>query len=179
MKQPAALVTGGISALSSLELPKPPELDPDPTGRPTELYARIARGATRCWFGAEGHLKPTHIFNAVAQPEGRGGDAEIVIHEKDVKMPDPRGNRAFRVSIAAAGDTSTLTIENVRFPVEEGSKMEREVRRWARGDETCSPRTTVEAPSPQPAPENQKKVVSPQKPATAKSVIPSAAAPKT
>ncbi len=164
LKQPAALVTGGLSALGSIELPKPPELDPDPIGRPTELYARIAKGATRCWFGGEGHLKPTHIFNAVAEPEGKGGQAEIVIHEKAPAMPDPRGRRAFRVTIEAAGDGATVAVENARFPADEGAKMEREVRRWARGDDACSPRAVAAAQTPAVAPAPVTKPKTVQKP---------------
>lgn len=141
---PAAAVTGsiqaGVTALGKVELPKAPEPDPEPVGKSTELYTRIARGATRCWFGGEGHLRPTHIFNAVAEPENKGGASEIVIHEKTPQAPDPRGPRAFKVTIEPDGDTSKLSIENTRFPVEEGQRMEREVRRWARGQEACSPR---------------------------------------
>lgn len=143
---PAAAVTGsiqaGVTALGKVELPKAPEPDPEPVGKSTELYTRIARGATRCWFGGEGHLRPTHIFNAVAEPDHKGGVSEIVIHEKTPQAPDPRGPRAFRVTIEPDGDTSKLSIENARFPLEEGQKMEREVRRWARGEDGCRPRST-------------------------------------
>ncbi|NJM55783.1 MAG: hypothetical protein HC841_07745, partial [Verrucomicrobiae bacterium] len=124
------------------------------------MYARIARGATRCWFSGEGHLKVTHIFNAFAEPETKGGNAEIVIHEKSREAPDPRGNRAFRVSIVPDGDSATVAVENTRFAIEEGAKMEREVRRWARGDDTCSPRVaTVPTvlPPAQPDPATQDK----------------------
>lgn len=157
LKQPATLVTNGISTLGSVEIPKVavPQSDPDPVGSPLELYNRVARGATRCWFGAEGHLKGTHIFNASAEPEAKGGSSEIVIHERDPKMPDPRGNRAFRVSITPSGDSATVVAENIRFPVEEGQKMEREVRRWARDDVTCNPRESAskpEGPASPPAP---------------------------
>lgn len=145
LAQPVQLVAGGIQALGTVELPKVPASDPDPVGNPTELYARIARGATRCWFGGEGHLKATHIFNAFAEPETRGGNAEIVIHEISRDAPDPRGNRAFRVSIVPEGDIAAVSVENSRFPLDEAANMEREVRRWARGEETCSPRAIATA----------------------------------
>lgn len=186
LQQPAALVTNGISTLSSVELPKValPESDTDPIGSPLELYNRVARGATRCWFGAEGHLKPTHIFNAIAEPEGKGASASIVIHERDPKMPDPRGNRAFTVEIKPSGDSAKVTVENIRFPLDEGQRMEREIRRWARDDQSCSPRAGADtaargalptppqiapapaaksAPRPAPAPTSK-----PAQPATAK-----------
>ncbi|MDZ4840554.1 MAG: hypothetical protein SH859_00185 [Hyphomicrobium aestuarii] len=145
LAQPVQLVAGGIQALGSVELPKVAASDPDPVGKPTELYARIARGATRCWFGGDGHLKATHIFNAFAEPETRGGNAEIVIHEISREAPDPRGNRAFRVSIVPEGDFAAVSVENSRFPLDEAANMEREVRRWARGEEACSPRAVATA----------------------------------
>lgn len=135
LKAPTGLVTSSVEALANVPLPK---LDPDPVGSPTELYTRIARGAGVCWFGTHGALKATHIFHADAEPASRGGRSEIVIHEKDTKMPNPRGNRAFRVEIAPSGDNASLVIENSRFPLEVGQKMTADVRRWARNDLTCS-----------------------------------------
>lgn len=148
LAQPSAIVASGITTLGSVSMPTValPEADPDPVGTPTELYNRIARGATRCWFGADGGLKANYIFNASAEPGSKGGSAEIIIHEKDPRMPDPRGNRWFRVQIMAAGDSATVEVENIRFPTDVGQRMEREVRRWARDDMNCSPR--VEAPQP-------------------------------
>jgi len=171
LAQPVQLVAGGIQALGSVELPKVPASDPDPVGRPTELYARIARGATRCWFGGDGHLKATHIFNAVAEPESRGGNAEIVIHEISREAPDPRGNRAFRVSIVPDGDIAAISVENSRFPLDEAANMEREVRRWARGEETCSPRAVATA-APGTPPETASAKPAATKPETGKSSKP-------
>ena len=134
LKAPAGLVIGAIDKIASTPLPS---ADPDPIGPPTEIYTRIARGATVCWFGTHGTLRATHIFNAEAEPPSKGGRAEIVIHEKDTSMPNPRGNRAFRVQVIPTGDTSKLEIENIRFPLETGQKMTADVRRWARNDLSC------------------------------------------
>jgi len=132
----ATLVTNSIAAIGAVEIPK---VDADPVGEPVELYTRVARGATNCWFGANGPLKSTHIFNAVAEPGAKGGSAEIIIHERDPKLPDPRGNRAFRVQIIPEGDTARVESENIRFPIEVGQRMQSEVRRWARDDLSCTP----------------------------------------
>lgn len=119
-------------------LPPFPAADSDPVGSPTEIYTRIARGATLCWFGTHGTLKSTHIFNAEAEPPSKGGRAEIVIHERDPSQPNPRGPRAFRIQILPVGDNAKLEVENVRFPIEIGQAMTGDVRRWARDDLTCA-----------------------------------------
>ena len=37
-------------------------------GPPTEIYARLARGAMACWFGNDGPLKSNYIFHGEAAP---------------------------------------------------------------------------------------------------------------
>ena len=135
LKTPADLVTSGVAAIASVPLPK---FEGEPIGSPTELYTRIGRGAGLCWFGTHGALKRTHIFHAEAAPASQGGRSEIVIHEKDLALPNPRGNRAFRIQISPSGDNATLEIENIRFPIDTGQKMTADVRRWAHNDLTCS-----------------------------------------
>lgn len=127
-------MSAGAEAVANVQLPS---VDADPIGSPIELYTRIGRGAGICWFGTHGELKPTHIFHAEVAPPSKGGRSEIVIHEKDLNMPNPRGNRAFRVHISPDGDNAALEIENIRFPLEVGQRMTADVRRWARNDLTC------------------------------------------
>jgi hypothetical protein len=134
LNAPAALVAKSVDAIASIELPK---ADSDPIGTPTEIYTRIAHGAQLCWFGTHGTLKGLYIFHADAAPPSRGGMAEIIIHERDAQMPNPRGNRAFRVQITPAGENASLMIENIRFSIEAGHRMTADVRRWARNDLTC------------------------------------------
>lgn len=134
LKTPAGLVTAGAEAMASVPLPK---LDPEPIGAPIEIYTRIGRGAGICWFGTHGELKAKYIFHAEVAPPSKGGRSEIVIHEKDLNMPNPRGNRAFRIHISPEGDNAALDIENTRFPFEVGQRMTADVRRWARNDLTC------------------------------------------
>lgn len=135
LTSPGDLVTNGVEAIANIPLPA---ADADPVGAPIEIYTRVAHGAQLCWFGAHGALKGSHIFHADAEPAAKGGRSEIVIHEKDASMPNPRGNRAFRVQITPSGDNATLDIENIRFPIETGRQMTADVRRWARNDLTCS-----------------------------------------
>ncbi len=165
-KAPAALLSGGAEALSKVELPKVelPTLAGPPVGTPTEIYTRVGRGAMVCWFGGSGPLKGAYIYHAEANAAGRGDRSEIVIHEKDVRMPDPRGNRAFRVQIVPSGDSATVDAENLRFPIETGLRMVADVNRWARDDLSCSDKTFSKgwdaenrAPEPEPAKKPAKK----------------------
>jgi len=109
----------------------------DVIGAPTEVYARVARGAMACWFGKDGPLKANYIYHAEAQPPTRGGKALIVIHERDPTSENPRGLRAFRVSIAPSGEVSSLAIDNLKLPEPLAKSMEADVRRWAAGAIGC------------------------------------------
>jgi hypothetical protein len=135
LRAPASLVSSSVDAIAKLPMPK---LEGEPSGSPMELYIRIGRGAGVCWFGTHGPLKSSYIFHAEAEPDSRGGRSEILIHEKDLSMPNPRGARALRVQIIPTGETASLDIENLRFSPEVGQAMIGDVRRWARNDLTCS-----------------------------------------
>ena len=102
-------------------------------GTPTEVYALVARGALGCWFGANGPLKATHVFHAEAAPPSQGGQAEIVLHERDVSLRDQRGARAFRVKFAsdAAGVRVGITVVKIAPALAE--PMVQDVAVWARG----------------------------------------------
>jgi hypothetical protein len=134
LKAPTGLVNSAAETLAKMPMPV---ADTEPTGSPTEIYTRIARGVTACWFGSHGSLKGAYILHADAEPPARGGRSELVIHEKDQGLPNPRGNRAFRVTITPNGDNAALEVENVRFPLEIGQHMRAQVRRWARNDLSC------------------------------------------
>src|SRR5262245_21761566 len=55
-------------------------------GDPTSIYTLVARGIHACWFGAGGPLSNSHVFRAEAQSPTKGGQAEIMIHERDVAL---------------------------------------------------------------------------------------------
>lgn len=120
------------------------------SGTPTEVYALVARGALGCWFGADGPLKATHVFQAEAAPPVKGGAAEIVIHERDVTLRDQRGVRACR--IAFAGDTLGVRVvtSTLRIEPQLAQLMEKDVEVWARGGSGCQVRTLFPAPAAVP-----------------------------
>ena len=133
-----------LAACSGASLP---ELAPEGTGTlkeapivgaPTDIYARVARGALTCWFGKAGPLKDDYVYHARAEPPAKGGKAKIVIHERNTSVENPRGLRAFRVSITPDGESSKIAIENLKMPKPLGAMMDNDVHRWARGDIGCA-----------------------------------------
>lgn len=104
---------------------------------PTEAYARIARGANRCWFGARGRLRTSHVLYAEAAPPSAGGNAEIIVHERDHQAERPWGARAFRITISSNGGLASIDSENLRMTQAEADRMVKEVRLWAADTLTC------------------------------------------
>ena len=164
-----ALSAAGCASVnepSSLNLPEMPSLanvsaigasnSERASNSPTELYARVGRGAMACWFGANGPLKLGYIYHAEAEPASRGGKAEIVIHARELGQPNPRGPKAYRVNIVPVGETASVQPENLRMPEAVGAAMTADVERWSKGESACSSQAVAGSWSPQ-APETGKK----------------------
>lgn len=118
-----------------------------------EIYSRIARGANRCWFGGQGRIAKTHIMHADADPPSSGGKVEIVIHERAVDQPKPWGYKAFRVLLTessgmgtATGGTTSIEVENAKFPDAEAQRMRAEVFHWVKGEEGCKADPALDRP---------------------------------
>jgi hypothetical protein len=116
-------------------------------GTPTDVYASVARGAHRCWFGADGPLKPTHVFHAEAESPAKGGAAEMVLHERDETLRDKRGTRAFRVSFTTVPEGVRVAVAMPRMELQLGQRMAKDVTAWARGGSDCEVRKQM---PPQP-----------------------------
>jgi hypothetical protein len=106
-------------------------------GTATEVYAQVARGALRCWFGADGVLRETYIFHADAEPAAKGGGAEIVIHERQADRRDVRGPRAFRIAFVNVADGVRIGVTNLKMPPDVAGPMTAETELWARGGFEC------------------------------------------
>jgi hypothetical protein len=138
-----SLLAGGCSG-NAPSLPALPQLTGTVTeapivGSPTEVYERIARGAISCWFGTNGPLKANYVYHAEAEPAGRGGKAEIVIHERDRRPTEnPKGLRAYRVAITPEDGQTTLVFENLNLPEPVAKAMEADARRWGTGALGCA-----------------------------------------
>ncbi len=156
---PSGFGTGGGLSLPTLALPKltaPAPTAPvglitriESVGTPTEIYARIARGAVQCWFGASGPLKKAYIYHAEADAPSRGGRAEITLHVREPSQPNPRGAKAYRVKIEPQGNVSVVEAENLKLPEPMALTLNAEVSRWSKGEQGCTGATTAVGWSPQ------------------------------
>ncbi len=140
----ASLLLGGCSGASPPVLPTLPEIvealslnEDQVVGSPTEVYARLARGAMECWFGSKGPLKADYIYHAQAEPVSHGGKSEITIYERDRGSANPRG-LALRVAITPNEKTASISIENLKLPEPLAKSMSDDVRRWAAGGIGCT-----------------------------------------
>ena len=102
-----------------------------------EAYSRIARGALKCWFGAQGSLKATHTFHARAEPPSAGGGAQILVQARGADDPRYGALIAYRISIAPSAGGSAIETENARFTKAQGVAMTADVRRWLAGSSEC------------------------------------------
>jgi hypothetical protein len=139
----AAAASVFVGSCAGAPLPQLPDVTgnlfkSDIVGAPTDVYARVARGAMACWFGTGGPLKAQYIYHAQARPASQGGTAEIVIHEIDRTSENPRGLRAYRIVIKPSGDVSALAIENLKLPEPLAASMKKDVHRWAAGAIGCT-----------------------------------------
>ena len=128
-----------------------------PIGSATDLYARVGRGAMACWFGANGPLKLGYIYHAEAEAASRGGGSEIIIHQREIGQPNPRGPKAYRIKIEPAGEAATIATENLKMPEASGRAMTADVERWSKGEAACTGSSAIAGWSPkaaddQPAP---------------------------
>jgi hypothetical protein len=139
----ASLLLAGCSGANAPSLPSLTDLTGSITeapivGPPTEVYERIARGVLACWFGAAGPLKADYVYHAEADPPGKGGKAEIVIHERNRASDNPKGERGYRIGIAPDNETTTLTFENLKMAEGKAAAMEADARRWGAGGFGCA-----------------------------------------
>lgn len=162
-----AALTSGVTACSGsigVSLPAIPALPsnaPEFPGSSTTVYARIARGANICWFGPRGALDRTYIFHARAEPEAKGGMAEILVHERFEQ--NQRGLKAFNITIGPKGEGAAVAVKNMKMPEAVAERMTADAYRWARGGVGCTAEASDWSPvAPQdagkPAVEAKKKV---------------------
>ncbi len=120
------------------------------SGEPVAIYTLVARGIHACWFGTGSPLRNTHVFRAEAQSQTKGGEAEIVIHERDLAQADQRGQQAVRIAFENAAGLVRVGITVVKVPPGYGEPMARDVAVWAKGQSGCELRASF-PPAPEAA----------------------------
>jgi hypothetical protein len=171
----AALALAGCTSSGLPVLPSP-QAAPEPSslpvaeeksfivpGSPTEIYAQLARGMHGCWFGASGPLRQSHIFHAEAEPSAKGGEAEIVLQERDVTLRDQRGVRAYRVRIVGEPPSVRVTTIAHKMPSQLVPVMAKDVDVWAKGGSGCQLAALFPPPPPSKAEKPVKKKGKPKK----------------
>ena len=136
-------------SLPQPSLPSLPSDTPEFPGSSTSVYTRIARGGNTCWFGPNGTLDRTYIWHAKAEPESKGGIAEILVHERFEK--NQRGLKAFSITIAPKGEGAAVAVQNLKMPEAIGKRMSADAYRWARGGVGCAEGDTSWTPVVPPA----------------------------
>ena len=191
---------GGMPSLQSL-LPPPgetssvaaaaatPGTPPTPTeaslsvpGTPTGVFAQVAQGVLGCWFGGDGPLKASHVYRAEADPPAKGGEAEILIHERDLSLRDQRGTRAYKVMFADEGGGVRVTIMPLKMEAKLAVAMARDVETWSKEGVRPGAGCQLRALFPPPPPPVAAKPAKPTKPvksAAAKNTGAKSAAAKT
>jgi hypothetical protein len=101
-------------------------------GTPTTVFTQVAQGTLGCWFGGDGPLKASHVYRAEADPPAKGGEAEIVIHERDLSLRDQRGTRAYKITFAAEGAGVRVTTMPLKIEAKLAEAMARDVETWAK-----------------------------------------------
>ncbi len=145
---PGPISLGTLPSIGALPAPDGTLAD----NAPTAVYAAIAQKALVCWMGPKGPFKATHIFHADAASPTTGGQAEIVLHERDLTQKHPWGPRTFRIALSPeGGDTNTrVEMQNIKMKRDMAEAMRTDVVAWARGKDSCQAQV-VQPPPPEPA----------------------------
>src|SRR5262245_38913199 len=122
----------GETSTAAAEPPPAAEASFSVSGTPTIVFTQVAQGTLGCWFGAGGPLKTSHVYRAEADPPAKGGEAEIVIHERDLSLRDQRGTRAYKVTFASEGLGVRVTTTPLKIEAKLAEAMARDVETWAK-----------------------------------------------
>ncbi|HUS96844.1 MAG TPA: hypothetical protein VMX97_08915 [Hyphomicrobiaceae bacterium] len=106
---------------------------------PVDVYQRIARQASRCWFAQDSTLHGTHMFHATAAPLSDGGRVEIAIHKREANIKKPWGARAYIIELT--GSTTTyINFKNISLDLPTQDKIKSDAFAWANNRQQCSTR---------------------------------------
>ena len=140
-------LTPSAAATSSIVHSTPPplvELGEAPSGvpafvavAPVDAYLNIAHGAKICWFAPGRPLAGVYSYTADAQPDSKGGNAEIIIYTKE--QDGHNGLRSFTITMEKRDQGTKLNVENSRIPEPLNQTMTADVARWIGGADGCEP----------------------------------------
>lgn len=107
-------------------------------GQPRVIYERLARQASRCWFGPFGSAHTRYMMHADVPPPASPKPVKIAIHRRLPDRKSPWGPALLRVELAGKG-TTTLAYQSLGVAPAFKDRVAKTFDRWARGDRTCPP----------------------------------------
>ena len=122
------------------------------TGTPSEIYQRIARQASKCWFGPFGSVHDRFMMSADVPPPTSSAPVTMAIHRRIAKSKKPWGPTLLRVQFSGTTST-TVSFQNLGLKPPIRSRMTQGVLHWANGKQTCPPLqdpASRQPPAPQP-----------------------------
>ncbi len=158
-----ALVCGVAMALAACaaqvpKLPLAPAVDPSQllsnaesnvvTSPPRKVYERVARQASRCWFGPFGSAHGHYIMHADVPPPKSSAPVTMAVHKRLKSRKKPWGPALMRAELSGQSST-TLTYKNLGMAPRTMDRMTRGFNRWANGKTDC---TNLHDAEPQWAP---------------------------
>jgi hypothetical protein len=136
------LSLGGCGAtLPNVTLPAASELVDNShatviSGRPDEIYQRIAGPAARCWFGPFGRLHSRFMTHADLPPPSSSAPVTLTVHRRLASQKKPWGPAMLRLELTGK-TTTTLSFANLGLAPAEHREMTRGLTRWANGRTDC------------------------------------------
>lgn len=128
------------------KLPLSPVVDPSQllsnaesdvvTSPPRKVYERVARQASRCWFGPFGSAYNKYIMHADVPPPKSSAPVTMAIHKKLKSKKKPWGPALMRAELSGQ-TTTTLSYKNLGFDTETMARLTRGFNRWANGKTDC------------------------------------------
>ena len=92
------------------------------TDRPRTVYERVARQASRCWFGPFGSAHNRYIMHADVPPPTSSAPVTMAIHRRLKNRKKPWGPALLRVELSGTSST-TLTYRNLGLAQATMSRM--------------------------------------------------------
>jgi hypothetical protein len=117
-------------------------------GAPRLIYRRIARQASRCWFGPFGNAHDRYMTSADVPPPSSSAPVKMSVHRRLKNRKKPWGPALLRIEMSGA-TTTTITYQNVALDTRTLSLMTEGFTRWANGRTDC---ITLQGADPQWAP---------------------------
>lgn len=108
------------------------------SGRPRAIYERVARQASRCWFGPFGSVHDRYIMHADVPPPSSTAPVTMAIHRRLNNRKKPWGPALFRAELKGKS-TTTLTYRNLGLAARTMTRMSDGFTRWANGRTNCGP----------------------------------------